>query len=177
MRTKVVLKGVAMNGLLQLLRWKKPIGKKLDRPCGPFGGQRQAGMSMIEIMIVIALIGTLMTIIVRNVTESAERAKEDQAKIGMNMLIQDLQRYRLDNNKYPTTEQGLNALIANPGGDAKNWRGPYTEENKINDPWQNPYQYESDGRNVKITSGGSDGSVGTADDVVYPEAKKSGQAP
>jgi general secretion pathway protein G len=118
-----------------------------------------------------------MTIIVRNVMESAERAKEDQAKIGMNMLIQDLQRYRLDNNKYPTTEQGLNALVANPGGDAKNWRGPYTEENKINDPWQNPYQYESDGRNVKITSGGSDGTVGTADDVVYPEAKKSGQAP
>lgn len=143
----------------------------------PFCSNRQLGMSMIEIMIVIALIGTLMTIIVRNVMDSAERAKEDQAKIGMNMLVQDLQRYRLDNNKYPTTEQGLNALINNPGGDAKNWRGPYTEENKINDPWQNPYQYESDGRTIKITSGGSDGSVGTGDDVVYPDAKKSEKAP
>lgn len=146
--------------------------KILDRFCIPFGYGLRSGMSMIEIMIVISLIGILMTFIVRNVMDSAEHAKADQAKIAMNMLVQDLQRYRLDNNKYPTTEQGLNALITNPGGDARNWRGPYTESNKINDPWQNPFQYESDGRTIKMISGGSDGQVGTADDVVYPEEKK-----
>jgi len=143
----------------------------------PFVSLKEAGMSLIEIMIVIALIGTLLTIIMRNVMDSAERAKADQAKIGMNMLFQDLQRYRLDNNKYPTTEQGLNALVTNPGGDVKNWRGPYTEENRIVDPWSNPFQYESDGRTVKMTSGGSDGTVGTDDDISYPEAKKSQAAP
>lgn len=141
----------------------------------PFKFVRQAGMSMIEIMIVISLIGILMAYIVRNVMDAAEKAKADQAKIGMNMLLQDLQRYRLDNNKYPTTEQGLNALLTNPGGDVKNWRGPYTEDNKVNDPWSNPFHYESDGRTIKITSGGSDGTVGTDDDITYPEAKKSEQ--
>ena len=143
----------------------------------PFSLVKQAGMSMIEIMIVISLIGILMAYIVRNVMDAAEKAKADQAKIGMNMLLQDLQRYRLDNNKYPTTDQGLNALLNNPGGDVKNWRGPYTEDNKINDPWSNPFNYESDGRTVKITSGGSDQTVGTDDDITYPEAKKSEQAP
>jgi general secretion pathway protein G len=154
-------------GLLRPFLSKSPIRMRA------FSDSSQQGMSMIEIMIVIALIGTLMTIVVRNVMNSAESAKQDQAKIGMSMLTQDLQLYKIHNGKYPTTEQGLNALVTNPGGDARNWRGPYTEENKINDPWQNPYQYESDGRTVKIISGGSDGTVGTEDDVVYPEAKKS----
>jgi general secretion pathway protein G len=136
----------------------------------------EAGMSMIEIMIVISLIGILMTYIIRNVMQSAENAKADQAKIGMNMLIQDLQRYKLDNNKYPTSEQGLNALLTNPGGDVKNWRGPYTEDNKINDPWGVPFAYESDGRTVKLISSGSDQNMGSEDDIVYPPAKQGEQS-
>jgi general secretion pathway protein G len=116
-----------------------------------------------------------MTYIIRNVMQSAENAKADQAKIGMNMLIQDLQRYKLDNNKYPTSEQNLNALLTNPGGDVKNWRGPYTEDNKINDPWGIPFAYESDGRTVKLTSSGSDQTMGTEDDIVYPPAKQGEQ--
>jgi general secretion pathway protein G len=145
----------------------------------PMGAVAQAGMSMIEIMIVISLIGILMTYIIRNVMQSADNAKADQAKIGMNMLVQDLQRYKLDTNKYPTTEQGLDALIKNPGGDVKNWRGPYSEDNKLNDPWGNKFQYESDGRTIKMTSGGVDQQIGTADDIVYPpQADKQGdQAP
>jgi general secretion pathway protein G len=141
----------------------------------PFHGCAKAGMSMIEIMIVIALIGTLLTFIMRNVFQAADSAKSDQAKIGMNMLVQDLQRFRLDNNKYPTSEQGLNALVSNPGGDVKNWRGPYTEENKLNDPWGGPFQYESDGRTVKMTSAGPDQQMGTADDILYPTPKQGEQ--
>ncbi len=141
----------------------------------PFAAAAQAGMSMIEIMIVISLIGILLTFIMRNVFQAADSAKSDQAKIGMNMLIQDLQRFRLDNNKYPTSEQGLNALINNPGGDVKNWRGPYTEDNKINDPWGVPFQYESDGRTVKMTSAGADQQMGTADDIFYPPQKQGDQ--
>lgn len=133
---------------------------------------RQAGMSMIEIMIVISLIGMLMAYIVRNVMGAADRAKEDQVKISFNMLVQDLQRYKLDNNKYPTTEQGLNALINNPGGDAKNWRGPYTEENKLVDPWGERLGYESDGRTIKLQSAGINQTMGDEDDVFYPDAKK-----
>ena len=138
----------------------------------PFGAVADVGMSMIEIMIVISLIGILMTYIIRNVMQASDNAKADQASIGMNMLIQDLQRYKLDNNKYPTTEQGLKALINNPGGDVKNWRGPYTEDNKINDPWGVEFQYESDGRTVKMISGGADQTIGTADDITFPAASK-----
>ena len=141
----------------------------------PFGIVNEIGMSMIEIMIVISLIGILMTYIIKNVMQSADNAKADQAKIGMNMLIQDLQRYKLDNNKYPTTEQGLKALLSNPGGDVKNWRGPYTEDNKINDPFGVEFQYESDGRTVKMTSGGVDQTMGTEDDITYPPANKEPQ--
>jgi general secretion pathway protein G len=137
----------------------------------PFTAVRQAGMSMIEIMIVISLIGILMTFIIRNVMQSADNAKADAAQIGMNMLVQDLQRFKLDTNRYPTSEQGLNALLNNPGGDVKNWRGPYTEENKLNDPWAVPFQYESDGRTIKMTSSGPDQTMGTEDDITYPPNK------
>ena len=141
----------------------------------PFKGSHNAGMSMIEIMIVISLIAVLMTYIIRNVNDNANRAKEDQAKIVMNMLVQDLQRFKLDNGRYPTSEQGLNALLTNPGGDVKNWRGPYTEDSKLNDPWMKAFQYESDGRTMKITSSGSDAEFGTADDVVFPQQKQGEQ--
>ncbi len=138
-----------------------------------FGGSklREAGMSMIEIMIVVSLIGILMAYIVRNVMGAADNAKKDQTKIVFNMLIQDLQRYKLDNNKYPTSDQGLAALLASPGGDVKNWRGPYTEDNKTQDPWGEKIQYESDGRTIKLLSGGPNQIVGDEDDIHYPDAK------
>lgn len=131
----------------------------------------QVGMSMIEIMIVISLIGGIMTLIVRNVMQSRENALKDQVKIKFGMLAQDLQKYRLDNNRYPTSDQGLNAMITNPGGDVKNWRGPYTEENKIVDEWGSAIKYESDGRTISMRSYGPDQAEGTEDDLTYPEAK------
>ncbi len=133
---------------------------------------RQAGMSMIEIMIVVSLIGILMAYIVRSVMGAADNAKKDQTKIVFNILIQDLQRYKLDNNRYPTSDQGLNALLTNPGGDAKNWRGPYTEDNKTQDPWGEKINYESDGRTIKLSSSGPDQTFGNEDDIFYPEAKQ-----
>lgn len=127
------------------------------------------GMTLIEIIIVIALLATLMTIIATNVMQTAETAKEDQAKISMQTLAQALQMYRVHNYKYPTTEQGLNALVRDPGS-TKRWRGPYVEsEQKLLDPWQNRYEYESDGTVFRITSGGTDGQIGTGKDIHYPE--------
>lgn len=134
----------------------------------------QRGMSLIEIIIVVALLGTLMAYMVSNLIGQSEEAKKDQTKLAMGVIQQSLQMYRIHNNKYPTTDQGLNALVTNPGGD-KSWRGPYIEENKLQDPWGNNFTYESDGRNWKIISGGPDGSVGSEDDISYPEAAQ-GQA-
>lgn len=143
----------------------KPLKKML---LTPFSGVRQAGMSLIEIMIVFGLIAGLMAFLISNFSQKADQAKADQARIGVGTLQSALQLYRVHNGKYPTTDQGLKALLTAPG-DLKSWRGPYTEENKLKDPWNNEYTYESDGKALKIVSGGIDGTVGTDDDIVYPE--------
>jgi general secretion pathway protein G len=160
-----------MNRATNFSAFNKLVKGVSKRLLAPFEKIGSAGMSMIEIMIVVSLIAMLMAFLARNIMQNAERAKEDLARSGMSLLKTDLDRYKFENNKYPTTEQGLNALLTAPGGDARNWRGPYTEENKVVDPWKNPYGYESDGRTFRITSGGVDQEMGTADDLVYPEPK------
>lgn len=153
------------------------IAKKMALALSPkWVAQGERGMSLIEIIIVVALLGTLMAYMVSNLIGQSEEAKKDQTKLAMGVISQSLQMYRIHNNRYPTTDQGLNALLNNPGGDAKGWRGPYIESNKLKDPWDQSFTYESDGRQYKIISGGPDGQVGSEDDVVYPEAEKAGQS-
>jgi general secretion pathway protein G len=133
---------------------------------------KQAAMSLIEIIIVISLIGVIMTIIVTQLTQRQDEALKDAASLGMGTISQSLQLYRVHNFKYPGTEQGLEALLRNPGNAAK-WRGPYIEENKLSDPWGTKYQYESDGRTFKIISAGPDQTHGNEDDITYPAEQKS----
>lgn len=136
----------------------------------PFGKEplRQAGMTIIEILIVIALIGTIMTIVMTNVLQKSDEAKVDLAKIAASQLENALRHYKLNNNKYPTTEEGLGALISAPAS-AKNWKGPYTEPDKLKDPWDNEFGYEATGsKSFKIRSPGMDGEINTEDDVVHP---------
>jgi general secretion pathway protein G len=128
----------------------------------------QRGMSLIEIVIVVALLGTLMAYMASNLIGTSEEAKKDQTKIAMGVIQQSLQMYRIHNNRYPTTDQGLSALMTNPGS-SKNWRGPYIEANKLKDPWDQEFTYESDGRAFKIHSAGPDGAMGGEDDIHYPE--------
>lgn len=137
----------------------------------PFAHNKEKGMTLLEIIIVVALLGTLMAILVNNLTSSQDNAKEDQARIAMGNISQQLQMYKIYANRYPTTAQGLNALVENPG-DGKKWRGPYIEKNKLEDPWGVPFNYESDGRKYKIISAGIDEEFGTEDDVTYPEEDK-----
>ncbi len=130
----------------------------------------ERGMSLIEIIIVVALLGTLMAYMVSNLIGQSEEAKKDQTKLAMGVIQQSLQMYRIHNNKYPGSDQGLKALLDNPG-DSKSWRGPYIEPNKLKDPWGNDFGYESDGRQFKIISGGPDAQVGSGDDITYPETE------
>ncbi|MBC7660652.1 MAG: type II secretion system major pseudopilin GspG [Chitinophagaceae bacterium] len=146
--------------------WKNTLNVVLK----PFGkeARRQAGMTIIEILIVIALIGTIMTIIMTNVLQKSDEAKVDLARIAAAQLENALRLYKLNNNRYPTTEEGLQALLVAPPS-AKNWRGPYTEADKLKDPWANDFTYEStSAKAFKITSPGQDGELGNADDVIYP---------
>ena len=131
----------------------------------------EKGLTLLEIIIVIALIGSLLAILAKNLISTSDNAKVDEARIAMATLSQALQMYRVHNNKYPTTDQTLNALVTAPG-DAKNWRGPYTEGNQLKDPWGTEYGYESDGRTLKIISAGLDQQLGTSDDIFYPDQGK-----
>ena len=128
----------------------------------------ERGMSLIEIIIVVALLGTLMAYMVSNLIGQSEEAKKDETKLAQGVISQSLQMYRIHNNKYPGD---LNGLLTNPG-DAKSWRGPYIESNKLKDPWGNDFHYESDGRNYKIISSGPDGQFGNEDDITYPAEDK-----
>ena len=131
-------------------------------------------MTLLEIIIVIALLGSLMVYLVSNLTSVSDTAKEDQARLAMGGISQALQMYRVHNNRFPTTEQGLSALINNPGS-TRTWRGPYIEVEKLKDPWGNDFGYEVSGRNFRIISPGYDGVLGNEDDISYPESNPSSE--
>lgn len=147
--------------MLRVRKWQSLFKSPFDQK------HKQAGMSLIEILLVISLMATLMGILISNLTDRGEEAKRDAARLAMQQINQRLQEYRIHNFKYPTTDQGLNAMITNPG--SKRWRGPYIDESKLKDPWDQAFNYESDGRNVKIISAGPDGQFGNDDDVTFPE--------
>lgn len=130
------------------------------------------GFTLIELLVVILILAILAAMIVPRVMGRAADAKRVKARTDVNELKKLLNHYHLDNDAYPTTEDGLNALRSAPA-DAKNWRGPYAEEDIPTDPWGNEYIYESPGPNSDdsfvITCYGSDGKEGgegDAEDII-----------
>ncbi len=120
------------------------------------------GFTLIELMVVLVIIGLLAALIVPNVLERADDARVTAAKTDISNLMQALKLYRLDNQRYPTAEQGLSALVVKPtaGPVPANWK-PYLEK-LPNDPWQQPYQYVNPGvkGTVDVFSFGADGQSG-----------------
>ena len=120
------------------------------------------GFTLIELMVVLVIIGVLAALIVPNVLERADDARSMAAKTDVNNLMQALKLYKLDNQRYPSAEQGLAALIAKPtvGPVPPNWK-PYLDK-LPNDPWNNPYQYLNPGikGEVDVLSFGADGQAG-----------------
>lgn len=123
----------------------------------------QAGVSFIEILIVIVIMAGLAALVGPALFGKLDEAKVDQAKIQMKSLASTLELYRLDNGRYPTTEQGLNALVEKPnlGQVPANWRGPYLNAKKVpKDPWNYDYAYRSTGGDFELYSLGADGTRG-----------------
>ncbi len=133
-------------------------------------GTGEAGMTLIEIIVVLALIGGIMGVVMGGIMKGTKTAKESETQLGFGQLRSSLQMYKLAMNKFPTSEQGLKALVENPG--APGWRGPYCDEEALKDAWHQEVQYESDGRQMKFMSSGDDEMFGTEDDIVWPEPKK-----
>jgi len=127
---------------------------------------RDSGFTLIELMVVIVILGILAAIIAPRIIGRTDEAKVTEAKVQIKNFETAIKLYKLDNGRYPATQQGLNALIAKPtvGIIPRNWRkGGYLENNKIPlDPWGNPYIYASPGLHgdYDILSYGADGVRG-----------------
>jgi general secretion pathway protein G len=120
------------------------------------------GFTLIELMVVLVIIGVLAALIVPNVLERADDARVTAARTDITNIMQALKLYRLDNQRYPTAEQGLQSLIAKPtsGPVPGNWK-LYLEK-LPNDPWGRPYQYLNPGikGEIDVMSFGADGQSG-----------------
>ena len=133
------------------------------------GLARQDGMTLIEIMVVVIILGSIAGLVAINVMAQLEKAKIETAGIQMSNLKQALDLFKLDNGFYPETQQGLNALVNPPStGRQANRYDPtgYLKEDVPLDPWSSPYGYISDGYNFQIFSVGPDGQANTGDDII-----------
>ena len=123
---------------------------------------RVKGFTLIELLVVVAILALLAGIVGPQVMKRLGDAKTKAAKIQIEELSSALEMYKIDTNRYPTTEQTLQALVQQPAG-VDGWNGPYLRKNFVpQDPWKNNYNYRYPGRNAEyeIYSLGADGSEG-----------------
>ena len=147
-----------------------------DRVCGRCG---QSGVTLIEMMVVLAIIALVAALIVPNVIGRPDEARVTVATTDLRTIASALEMYRLDNRTYPTTTQGLAALVSRPTAppEPPNWhQGGYLGQLPV-DPWGNPYQYRSPGERTAfdLLSFGADGrpgGEGLAADLVNGTTRK-----
>lgn len=125
-------------------------------------GMRQRGFTLMEMLVVLVVIALIAAVAIPQITGMLESAKTRAARIQLETVSQALNVYQLDNDAYPTTEQGLAALLEAPD-DLETWAGPYLRrEGQMRDPWGRALLYRSpaDGNAFSLTTLGSDGVEG-----------------
>jgi general secretion pathway protein G len=105
--------------------------------------KKQKGFTLVELLVVMVIIGLLAALVAPRLFPKLGKGKQAAAKAQIELLGQALDQYRLDVGSYPTTQEGLNALITNPG--VEKWEGPYLKKNVPMDTWGKPYQYQCPG--------------------------------
>ena len=142
-----------VEGFFRCISLHRPSG---GPPPREIAGRNEEGFSLVELMVVIVIIGLLATIVIINVMPAADRAAVTKARADIATLEQGIDMYRLDHLRYPTGEEGLQALVA----------GNYIRR-LPDDPWGNPYRYSApapDGQPFRIASLGADGREGGSGD-------------
>ncbi|MCY3820737.1 MAG: type II secretion system major pseudopilin GspG [Gammaproteobacteria bacterium] len=136
--------------------------------------RRRAGFTLVEIMLVVVVIGVIAALFVPNLIGRSDQARRTAAMSDLRAIGATLDMYRLDNAHYPSTDQGLEALVNKPSGfpEPRNYNpGGYTRTGKVPpDPWQNPYVYINAGDTFELYSLGADGKEGgegSAADIHY----------
>ena len=130
---------------------------------------RGGGFTLIELLLVLVILAVLAAVVVPKFTGRSEQARKAAAKTDISMLETALENFEVDSGRYPTTEEGLGALIQPPAA-VKAWHGPYIKQNGLpKDPWGNPYVYRSPGKQnptgVDVYSFGPDSRDGGEDDL------------
>lgn len=137
--------------------------------------RKSGGFTLIEIMVVIVILGVLAALVVPNVLGRTGEARMKAAVVDLRAIETALDMYRMDNFVYPSSDQGLQALVAKPSGfpEPKNWNEPYLKK-APKDPWGNEYQYISPGANgpydlFSLGADGKPGGEGEAADIFVAE--------
>ena len=136
--------------------------KTMKRRCGT------SGFTLIELLLVLVILTALAAIVVPKFTRRSQQAKITAAQSDIANLEVAIDAFEVDNGRYPTTEEGLGALVRAPG-DLPDWKGPYIKRGIPRDPWRNEYIYRQPGQNniegYDLYSLGPDGNDGSEDDI------------
>ena len=121
----------------------------------------QAGFTLIELLIVVIILGVLAGLVGPRLFGRVGQSRQAAARVQIELLGAALDQFKLDVGRYPTTQEGLQALQQSPGN-APGWEGPYLKKDVPRDPWGSPYQYRSPGEHGEydLASLGSDGAPG-----------------
>ncbi|MGI4719890.1 MAG: type II secretion system major pseudopilin GspG [Janthinobacterium lividum] len=127
---------------------------------------RQTGFTLLELLVVIVIIGLLAAYVGPKYFSQLGKSEVTVARAQIDAFDKSLDTYRLDVGRYPTTEEGLGALMTAPPGAVIRWNGPYLKKGVPQDPWGHPYQYRAPGSKgeYEILSLGKDGQPGGAGD-------------
>lgn len=137
------------------------LGGKMENRVEKKRVRNDKGFTLIELLVVMVILGLLAALVGPRLFGNVDKANVSATKTQVEMLGSALDAFRLDVGRYPTTAEGLNALITNPGIDG--WNGPYLKKSVVpNDAWKKPFQYQSPGSHGEydLFSYGADGTPG-----------------